>query len=1159
MIISSNLNDEFSRAKGRRATDVVVRDTQIVAPHSLSVHSGAAQSGGVAGFIKQSADIQNLMPPVKDPRLNPDQFYLPYFDAKSGEPNIVTNQWIEYYYNYHPLVGNAVEIHSQLPISRFGLSGVDDPEIMRVYEEMVDDLNLLDNIYYFLKCWWLYGEVMPYFWWHEDYNRFVDMTFIDTSRVRVRGHYLAFDKEGSAPFVYELEPDAYLRRLVQSQDRYDREVSQFIDPEIRSAVQRGLHIDLDTFSTELVPSKSQPWDLRGTSIITGILKDLLYSDSLRLAQNSIAQGHITPKWIWKLGQAGPENYMPTDDDLEAFRGLLMQANRDPVFQIITHYAINLDVVGAAGKILPIQPELDWVDKRIMTRLFTNRALTDGSGMNFGTASVAMRALMSRYLPVRAMIENFFKRKVFLPVALANDFYKRKQADLDHNVRTTPIDDRPMVPEFDWRYKQSLLDDATMRSSLIQLRNSGDLPLKVITDSIGLNYEEVITWLDKEQGTIADTQLRTARGNVINKAVQQATEGLKGFWESVKGWFLFKDQEEVENLDEGKATPDGYDAEENPEFGDTKAPSTSAPTSSPKAPGTDQPVGGDVGQAVTSSSSFNLTRQKRRARKPKQSFRAINRKTKVEYLTGALSDDDDISLNDWQLKLRTSPLDKESQDDVINSENHVLNVFDAEKEVFVNRLVETWQDRDSLSMMDFEHAVKDSITNVYEGSEDDLMGRMTMLYERAQEAAIEKIGRSKTGRKYINAKRGQMGDERERLLADALNNAFENISTVSDEVIEKMRNELHANQDDLPQNIVKTLFEELDAAELEKLPPDELAARLGEVWDKQRYIYQRIIRTETMNMYSRASLQEWYDAGYEKVIRREINDHRTCAYCRSIDGFEYDIVALLALDYPLIQNPDTKAYDGHPHCRGNYSLIISDLGDWDDFMMPPESLLKDVVTVEKGDTLITGVPQEFADAVGTSLETNDLGIEVTVNPDIVDSNAWIDEERERILREMEGKGYETPSDLRLDLMVDESRDDQRGQIALYETLEGDLLVSDFSFYNDDPDWFVLRSKGQQIYDGLDSDKLATVETFYNNKISESTLSIDDDGLEIIGAPVGGKAVGFITPAASQNSKDYFTESYALYQKDSFKLEFLDPNIYNFIKDSLFDGDQFRAVT
>ena len=1149
-IIANNLNDEFSRARGRRATDVV-RNTQITAPTSQTVPSGVAHTGGVAGFTKQAADIQNLMPPVKDPRLNPDQFYLPYFDAKSGEPNIVTNQWIEYYYNYHPLVGNAVEIHSQLPISRFGLSGVEDPEIMRVYEETVEDLNLLDNIYYFLKCWWLYGEVMPYFWWHEDYNRFVDMTFIDTSRVRVRGHYLAFDKDGSSPFVYELQPDAYLQRLVQSTDRYDREVAQFIDPEIRKAVQRGLHIDLDTFSCELVPNKSQPWDLRGTSIITGILKDLLYSDSLRLAQNSIAQGHITPKWIWKLGTPGPEGYMPTDSDLDAFRELLMQANRDPVFQIITHYAVSLDVVGAAGKILPIQPELDWVDKRIMIRLFTNKTLTEGSGPNFSTASVAMRALMSRYLPVRAMLENFFKRKVFLPIALANKFFQHKQADLYHGVRTSVDEDRPIVPEFDWRYKQSLLDDSTMRQSLIQLRQQGDIPLKVLIDAMGMNYDEVMNWLDKEQGTLADRQLVIARGNVINKAVQQSTTGLKGFWESVKSWFLFQDQEEVEQLDEGKDVPEGFDAEDNPEFSDLKAPSTTTP-SSPKAPGTKQPIGGDVGQTSTIERSFKLKRESAQARQSGRSFQAINRKTKIEYLTSALTDDDNISLNDWQLKLRTSPLDKASQDDVINSENHILNVFDSEKDTFVNRLVDIWQGKDSLSTMDFEHAVKDSITNVYEASGDDLRDRLTLLYERAQDAAIEKIGRSKTGRKYITAKRGQIGDERERLLADALDNAFGNISTVSEEVIEKMRNELHANQDDLPQNIVKTLFEELDAAELAQLPPDELAARLGEVWDKQRYIYQRIIRTETMNMYSRAGLQEWFDAGYEKVIRREINDHRTCAYCRSIDGFEYDIVKLLVLDYPLIQNPDTGAYEGHPHCRGSYSPIISNLGDWDDFMMPPESILKDVVTVEKGDTLVTGVPQEFADAVGTSLELNDLGIEVTVIPDIVDSNSWIDEERERILREMEGKGYETPSDLRLDLMVGESRDDQRGQVALYETLEGDLLVSDFSFYNDDPDWFVLRSKGQQIYDNLESDKLATVETFYNNKIAETTFSIDEDGLEIIGAPVGDKAVGFITPAASQNAKDYFTESYALYQKDSFKLEFLDPNMYGFIKDNQFVG-------
>jgi hypothetical protein len=108
------------------------------------------------------------------------------------------------------------------------------------------------------------------------------------------------------------------------------------------------------------------------------LKDLLYEDKLREAQYAVADGMITPKVIYKLGD--PQNgYMPTTEDMTDFRALLQAQAHDPLAAIITHYGMSLEYVGAYGKILPIVPEFQFIEDRILTGLYTNKALTHGEG------------------------------------------------------------------------------------------------------------------------------------------------------------------------------------------------------------------------------------------------------------------------------------------------------------------------------------------------------------------------------------------------------------------------------------------------------------------------------------------------------------------------------------------------------------------------------------------------------------------------------------------------------------------------------------------------------------------------------------------------------------------------------------------------------------
>jgi len=570
MIIKGNLEEEFRRARrgeppaaSTPVSEGVPRSASLLSdffkpPQSMSTASSATpvdtklstkeknalremdkysatysrgiQSLSKSGFNVLASSLSRFAPEIRNPLLQSENFYLPMQTTRTGAPNVELNRWFAYYYKYHPLVGNLIDLHSELPLSRFGLKGVEDPIVLRFYEEMVEDMDMFLGMVNLLKTWFLFGESQPYLFWNDSLGRFDSIIFLDTSYIEVFGHAFFRNEEGAETRLYSLIPDPLLVELVNSNHPKIRElVNKNLPAVLIKAVKENKPVIMNNFNTEMILKTASPWDIRGTSILLGVLKDMMYEDKLREAQYAIAEAHVSPKWIWKLGHPG--EYMPTTDDIIAFRDTLLDANNDPVFNLVTHYAVDLRVEGSSGRILPIIPELQWVESRILMRLFSNRALVTGEGVTYANASVALRALMSRYIPIRAMAENFFYRKVFLPTALANGFFKRSKADLDHRVRTST--EEIIMPQFNWAHKQNLLDDSNIKNMLLQLRAATEIPMKVICDALDLDYSEVKTFLQKEMGTVLDPTARKLREATITQKASELKEStLTRLWKKV---------------------------------------------------------------------------------------------------------------------------------------------------------------------------------------------------------------------------------------------------------------------------------------------------------------------------------------------------------------------------------------------------------------------------------------------------------------------------------------------------------------------------------------------------------------------------------------------------------------------------------------------------
>jgi len=364
-IQTQNLDATFNslRKMGAVTHAQNVQMTRVNAPHltpETGLHKTAIRQSGVY------SGSEFLEPNIRNPLLSASNFYLP-------NTLVELNAWIRYFDRFHPIVGNALDMHATVPFSRFALSGISDSHVQQFYEDMSDEMDLFRRILEVSREYELIGEVFPFAHWNDEMNAFDDIAILNPDYIDVKGIKMA----GSKGLRYEMVISEELHQFINSDDPLDWEILQELDPALIRAAENGLNAPLDPFNLSHLARLASPYDVRGSSIVLGCIKDLMYEEKLREAQYSIAGGIVRPREIWKLGVKG--EYMPTDTDLSDLRSLLRSAEYDPNFAIISHHGLAVDFVGAERRMLPLDREYQEIEKRILTRLYTSRAMTHGEG------------------------------------------------------------------------------------------------------------------------------------------------------------------------------------------------------------------------------------------------------------------------------------------------------------------------------------------------------------------------------------------------------------------------------------------------------------------------------------------------------------------------------------------------------------------------------------------------------------------------------------------------------------------------------------------------------------------------------------------------------------------------------------------------------------
>jgi len=336
----------------------------------------------------------------------------------------------------------------------------------------------------------------PYAELDERTGKFSRVIVHNPDYVRVRANVLADEP------VISLQPDDVLRRIVMSNRVEDRQLRQQLDPTIQHYIMKNENIPLDNFNVSHLKMMSSPYDLRGTSIITCVFKDLMLYDRIREAKFAQADNFINPITLVKLGDEAGQ-YRPTDADLQEFQEAFEEAQYDPDFKLITHGAVSVEKVSNAGTTLDVTADLDLILKNIMMGLFTPEAVISAEGPTYATASVGLEVLQDRYLLFRQLLEKWLKLKIFAPIAKIQDFYKYEDGKK-----------RLIIPEIRWN-KINLKNTSDYVATVVGLLEE-HVSTQTLFEILDLDYGEEITKRRQEMidKSILERELSALQGMTV---------------------------------------------------------------------------------------------------------------------------------------------------------------------------------------------------------------------------------------------------------------------------------------------------------------------------------------------------------------------------------------------------------------------------------------------------------------------------------------------------------------------------------------------------------------------------------------------------------------------------------------------------------------------
>lgn len=428
------------------------------------------------------------------------------------------NAWSRSFFALNPIVQNAISLHSTYPISKLNIK-CKDPKAELFFQEMSEELDLMNICVQAAQEYWILGETFPYAQYDETSGKWSRITLQNPDYITVQQSNVSDDP------IISLRPDEQIKKIVTSNRPSDIQQRQKLSREVVEAIKRGENIPLSNFNISHLARRISPYEVRGTGLIVPCFRALMHFDIIREAELVQNQSLINP---WLLVKIGGTDYKPDPAVIESFRQKLEHATFNRDFKLITHDQVDITNISRNNGVMDTTARVQQLIKEIYIGLMVPSVLMDGgSDTTYANGGVALDVLRQRYMQFRNKLALWLRRKIFAPIAELHGFCTYKDGK---KVLT--------VPEVDWNY-MSLFDAGDHIASLKELTGNQDkrVSTQSLMRSLGLDYEDEVrkmrqemidnSILEREKAALAALPLAKIRGIGPNDEIEEEKENLAG--------------------------------------------------------------------------------------------------------------------------------------------------------------------------------------------------------------------------------------------------------------------------------------------------------------------------------------------------------------------------------------------------------------------------------------------------------------------------------------------------------------------------------------------------------------------------------------------------------------------------------------------------------
>lgn len=483
-------------------------------------------------------------------------FYSPELSTDFLElPQSLHENWNYYrfFYRTEPFVGQAVDLHTELPISkvRIGMAEARNRDIAlastKFCEKWAARVNLLDRLISITHDRNLIGEV---FIWCEDANEempreireelrrtlteegeaveeWVDREDADDRAVKwLKKNYKGWTSIRVLPpeqiqmesfnftdeRIFELIPDTKTRDIIekyQQGDLHAKRIVESMPPDVVKAVVEGENIPLNTDPMagsfiHYLANKKSDYEPRGRSILERCMRALVYRDKLRQAQTSIASRHMTPiRLVYGEDMDAA--------DVEALREQVDMALMDPDYSIIANFQINWEEMGADQRLLDLGSEYDLTDRQLYAGLGVTEGLLSGESSYSGDR-INLEVINTRYMLLREQLQDLVEKSFFEPMCRRMGFIEEDEDG----------EERVIVPTLSFT-RLALRDNRDTFDALYNLYTKGSLDVDTILELLNLDPIAVRERIERDLFTVNDPTFNEVLRGVYGDAGRAIAE------------------------------------------------------------------------------------------------------------------------------------------------------------------------------------------------------------------------------------------------------------------------------------------------------------------------------------------------------------------------------------------------------------------------------------------------------------------------------------------------------------------------------------------------------------------------------------------------------------------------------------------------------------